>query len=433
MTEGLSVLGNGVFFRSDARQKVVRFQFKGCHVRAEDSMSCRELSSTSTVIQSIGGMTFRPKSHAEHRRLPHPSAARLKASLNDTSYNIHQYVHEAKSKRETVLYLAYGSNLSTETFRGKRGIRPLAQINVQVPTLRLTFDLPGLPYYEPCFANSGLRDPNKDPSVLSEPHLQNNEKKPLLRDESSRSGYRKDNWHKGLIGVVYEVTAKDYAHIIATEGGGTSYQDIVVDCHSFVSDDPSAPVPQNPTLPPFKAHTLFAPAVPPEQPPPEDGSRFQRPDTSYAQASARYLKLMKDGAAELGLPYEYQDYLHSLRHYRITTVKQRIGQFVFIGMWVPLILSVFTLGKLFADKKGRLPGWLRQLTAALFKAVWSSYDKFFKGIFGDGERTLTDNDEVRDDESRAMLNPPRRMSKTDSTGHAAISELEKTISSAEGQ
>jgi hypothetical protein len=39
-----------------------------------------------------------------------------------------------------MLYLAYGSNLSNETFRGNRGIKPLSQVNVQVPSLRLTLD-----------------------------------------------------------------------------------------------------------------------------------------------------------------------------------------------------------------------------------------------------------------------------------------------------
>jgi hypothetical protein len=85
----------------------------------------------------------------------------------------------------TYLYLAYGSNLSYETFQKGRGVKPLAQLNVQVPDLRLTFDLPGIPYAEPCFANSGTRDPLKDDPT-----------------QKPKDKYHKDRWHKGLIGVV---------------------------------------------------------------------------------------------------------------------------------------------------------------------------------------------------------------------------------------
>ena len=161
--------------------------------------------------------------------------------------------HEPESKRGTVLYLAYGSNLCDETFKGKRGIRPLSSINVQVPSLRLTFDLPGLPYTEPCFANSGLRETADHPSDSTSNAARADEKTHLLQKAPHKEPYRKDRWHKGLIGVVYECTPEDYAHIIATEGGGASYHDILVDCHPFASSDPSDPVPQTPVTPAFKA------------------------------------------------------------------------------------------------------------------------------------------------------------------------------------
>jgi hypothetical protein len=330
----------------------------------------------------------------------HPSTTRLRASLVEQPFDLHEFTKNAQSKKGTVLYLAYGSNLSNETFRGSRGIKPLSQINVQVPSLRLTFDLPGIPYTEPCFANSASRDPHNDPPRTQERRAAEDEKAPLLESRGKKR-YRKDGWHKGLIGVVYEVTPEDYAHIIATEGGGASYHDILVDCHPFVSSDPAIPVPQNPTLPPFKAHTLFAPAMPPGEDPPKDGGRLQRPDTSYAQASARYLKLIKDGAAELGLPFEYQNYLHSMQPYTITTFKQRVGQLVFSAFWLPVISVIFLAGKMFADENGILPAWLRAFAAAVFSGCWASYDAFFKPLFGDGERTIEDDgDDVNDTSAR---------------------------------
>lgn len=289
---------------------------------------------------------------------------------------------KSDAERGTVLYLAYGSNLSIEKFRKSRGIKPLAQINVQVPTLRLTFDLPGVPYSEPCFANSGKRDPDADrPSFAKEKSFQ------LSRQTGNE--YNKNKWHKGLVGVVYEVTPEDYAHIIATEGGGAGYQDIMVECFPFESSDSSALVPQDPETTPFKAHTLFAPSLPDGERPPE-GGRFARPDQSYAQPSARYLKLITDGAAELDLPTEYQDYLKSIRPFTITTTRQRLGKMVLMMTWLPIIMFIFSLGRMFADENGLLPEWLRKLSSGVFHLVWISYDDFFRPIFGEGERSIPD-------------------------------------------
>ena len=335
--------------------------------------TCR-LAKAYTSLRDSVCRTQRPQSLAltTYPTLPETSIERREQSLSAA----------AESKTETFLYLAYGSNLCNETFRGKRGIKPLSQINVQVPELRLTFDLPGIAYSEPCFANTGRRDPEKDIPSLSE-----KEGAPASND------YHKDRWHKGLIGVVYEVTPTDYAHIIATEGGGASYQDILVDCHPFESSDPTRPVLLHPATKPFKAHTLFAPALPPGSQPPKEGGRIQRPDTSYAQASARYLKLITDGAAESRLPYEYQDYLNNIRPYTITSNKQQMGQFIFLTLWLPFIVLIFSLGAQFADEHGRTPPWLRILSESIFRACWRTYDGFFKPTFGDGERTVPAEDE----------------------------------------
>ncbi|KAG8623627.1 hypothetical protein KVT40_008603 [Elsinoe batatas] len=290
------------------------------------------------------------------------------------------------AKSDTVLYLAYGSNLCDETFLGKRGIRPLSATNVVVPDLKLTFDLPGIPYSEPCFANSARR-PHKDSTET-----------PLSSGSKTRD-YHKNRWTKGLVGVVYEVTKTDYSTIIATEGGGASYNDILIDCYPL-SDDQNDLVPEVPTSTAFKAHTLFAPADPTTRPPTTLDAPLRRPDPSYAQPSARYLKLITDGAKQRQLPYEYQRFLGQIRPYTITKPSQRIGMFVLMTIWSPFILLVFGLSKMFAGKDGRAPGWIAWLFAALFRAVWISYDDFFKPIFGDGERSLTDNEDL------TTLTPP---------------------------
>lgn len=300
--------------------------------------------------------------------LPPPSDERMRQSLCESPLDLQGTT--LLDKEETVLYLAYGSNLCYETFQGRRGIKPLAQINVVVPSLRLTFDLPGIPYTEPCFSNSGLRSPLSG---------SDNEKTPLIAPASE---YHKDCWKKGLVGVVYEVTLKDYAHIIATEGGGTGYKDVLVDCHPL--DDEDA-VPEQPVSQPFKAHTLFAPTQ-------KDG-RLKRPDPSYAQPSARYLKLITNGAEEHGLPRDYRDYLYAIRPYTITTKRQRVGQIVFNAVWLPLFLVMISMQEAFQDKNGNSPKWLAAFANALVNAAWASYDGLFKKLFGDGERTMDKDDE----------------------------------------
>lgn len=325
------------------------------------------------------GLGFsRRRDHTAPKRvfapLPRTSQGRLDASLNETSLDAATLtssdISAAHEKGKTVLYLAYGSNLCKETFRGVRGIKPISQVNVLVPSLRLTFDLAGIPYTEPCFANSALRTPDA-----------------LNSDNNAMEGadYHKDRWHKGLVGVVYEVTLSDYAHIIATEGGGASYKDILVDCYVLPTSDT---VPSTPTTHPFKAHTLFAPRLKDDNTP--NLNHVVRPDPSYAQPSARYLKLITDGATECDLPAEYQNYLRDIRPYTITSRRQAVGKALFAAIWVPFIMFAFSLNRKFQDKRGRSPAWLSRLLALIFAGIWLSYDAVFKKVFGDGERTVGD-------------------------------------------
>ncbi|KAM0139411.1 hypothetical protein ACHAP3_003181 [Botrytis cinerea] len=299
-----------------------------------------------------------PVTVSEPVKVPQTSISRLELSAVPPVSPASDDRGEAK----TVLYLAYGSNLSAETFKGKRGITPLSAVNVHVPSIDLTFDLCGIPYTEPCFANCQYR---KDQSNV-----------PRTKD------YHKTRWHKGLVGVVYEVTREDYRTIIATEGGGSSYKQEIVDC--FVLPKGSKTVDPNPSSLPFKAYTLLCPLN-------GDANRIARPDPNYAQPSARYLKLITDGAEEHGLPQEYIDYLHDIRSYTVTTFRQKTAQVIIMTFILPVILALFGLGKIFADKNGKLPDWLANAMLTLFRYVWMVYDRVLKNRFGDGERTIERN------------------------------------------
>ncbi|RDW64741.1 hypothetical protein BP6252_10392 [Coleophoma cylindrospora] len=315
----------------------------------------------SSVIRKVQVTEAATAAHHERPalKIPEPSPSRL--------------YEEPCISTSTVLYLAYGSNLSAETFLGARGIRPISAANVHVPALDLTFDLAGIPYKEPCFANSRWRK-------MTPPH-----------PPSPPDRYRKNRWYKGLVGVVYEVTLEDYATIIATEGGGASYEDVVVPCHPLMKG--AKTIDQIPTTKPFMAHTLLCPMLPTAT----TGGSVQRPDPSYAQPSARYLKLITDGGQEHHLPEEYMRYLCNIRPYTITTKKQEIGSYIFLGIWFPIIMLLLGLSKILADDEGKLPAWFANVMDFAFRSAWFSYDNLFKKIFGDGERTMQEED---DEEAR---------------------------------
>lgn len=347
----------------------------------------------------------KPPSQDLDRGLPDTAAQRQHAStaadshdkdssLQDKVLHHDPVLEDEKSLSppESVLYLAYGSNLSSKTFRGTRGIKPLSQINVVVPQLRLTFDMPGFPYAEPCFAATRLHTEAEETVAGEGPDDagESSEKDPLIAPSQD---YHRDTWLKPLVGVVYEVTLADYARIIATEGGGRGYKDIVVDCYPFPdSYRPSDPVPDRPVTAPFKAHSLLSPAA-------QGGSTRgrkgrppgARPDPYHAQPSPRYLGLITAGAAEHSLPLAYRDYLAQIRPYRVTTSLQAIGRLLFAGMWAPSIILTMVLSRVCAGPDGRSPAWLGVLSDLMLQVMWWSYDAVFVRVFGEGERTIGDD------------------------------------------
>lgn len=271
-----------------------------------------------------------------------------------------------------VLYLAYGSNLNSVTFEGRRGIKPVSATVVSVPSLRLTFDLPGIPYLEPRFANVQLM--SEKPEAMEGT---------ALLSQGYRDGQEDDNPVPSLVGVVYEVTPTDFATIIATEGGGSSYQDVVVDCFP-ISSSPSPS-----SAEPLKAHTLLAPQ--------------SKTRNHPAQSSARYLGLISTGAVEHGLPLSYRNYLARYRPYQATSARQRIGRAVFGGFWLPVVFSVFGLARIVQGPGGRAPAWAARLNRMLFSTMWWSYDWGFKQVFGNGEHTVGDEVEEAEEEERLRV------------------------------
>ena len=102
-----------------------------------------------------------------------------------------------------VWYFAYGSNMSSQKFTGSRGIKPLKRARVRLPGWMMTMSIPGVPYSEPAF------------SAVQE-----------------REGQAPD-----VIGVAYLLTAAQYDHVIASEGGGIAYSDKLINAEPLTVQD----------------------------------------------------------------------------------------------------------------------------------------------------------------------------------------------------
>lgn len=225
----------------------------------------------------------------------------------------HVRLETEAEKRSDKWYLAYGSNLNSATFIGRRNISPIKHSRVIVPGYCLTFDISGIPYGEPGFGSIAKRE-----------ELENCTKQPTLQ------------------GVAYLVTAEDYAHIIATEGGGASYKQIEVDAY-FPESSMG-----------FKVWTLQA----------------RRP-RSDCQPSLRYITIIREGAREHQFPKPYQEYLDGIEHFELRGHKQKLGASLFLGFWTPVIMYLFGLQRLFGKTNGISPAWLTNLMTFAFTTMWS--------------------------------------------------------------
>lgn len=103
-------------------------------------------------------------------------------------------------KPKTVWYFAYGSNMSSAKFTGRRGIIPIKTARASIPNWVLVAEIPGVPYSEPSYYSVRQRGESEaeDASIPD------------------------------VIGTAYLITAEQYKEVIASEGGQIAYEDIQV-------------------------------------------------------------------------------------------------------------------------------------------------------------------------------------------------------------
>ncbi|KAL6834283.1 hypothetical protein J3E69DRAFT_326495 [Trichoderma sp. SZMC 28015] len=260
-------------------------------------------------------------------------------------------INRSAKPQDHVWYFAYGSNLSSETFRAHRGIQPLEAIPVRLPGWSLTFDIYGVPYQEPAFSSISV-------AALS---TIKNGNGAALRD---------------VYGTAYLVDREAYYSIIASEGGGTAYKEIAVQAERISAGaEKESHIPQSlvvMTL--IRGYAATIPRCP----------------------SQRYKDIMVQGAEEAQLPASYRSFLDTIPTYRPPKSASRlVGAKIFLAIWVPVMMVAEWITNMTAnaDGRGNCPRWVHAFVRLVLVAMWLHHDLVHARIFGRGDGLEESDDE----------------------------------------
>ncbi|KAF1998232.1 hypothetical protein P154DRAFT_260091 [Amniculicola lignicola CBS 123094] len=237
---------------------------------------------------------------------------------------------DIESKDDLLWYFAYGSNMSVAKFSGSRGIIPLNATPVFIPGWVLLMEIPGLPYSEPSFS-SIRRRMQDDLEVLHTPDVS---------------------------GVAYLITAKQYQHVVASEGGGIAYCDI--EAVGTRIDDGSS----------VRLRTL--------------GSAMNR--SPCPRPSERYMGLLQQGAKDAKLSMEYCQYLEDLPTYQpSSSTWHRLGAIIFLNIFRPLMALMEEITTTNIKEDGNAPRWVIAIVRFTVFVIWATHDWIFTPVFGRGD------------------------------------------------
>jgi hypothetical protein len=125
------------------------------------------------------------------------------------------------------------------------------------------------------------------------------------------------------------------------------------------------------------------------------GTRVPR-EHPHPLPSARYISLIRNGAADHKFPVEYQRYLNDLPIYTISSWKTEAGRILFLAIWLPIVLFIFAMLTR-KNHLGEVPGWVKRLQKWAFATMWRMHDCFFSKVFGPGDITPESKDTLKYD------------------------------------
>ncbi|KAJ1899416.1 hypothetical protein LPJ66_002120 [Kickxella alabastrina] len=244
-----------------------------------------------------------------------------------------------------VWYLGYGANMSSKVLSGRRQVFPVESHPVVVPGYQLTFDMVGLPYWEPGFGTivpvNGSNGSAEDRALLG-----------ATRMFDCQAG-------SPLHCIAHLITKKELDHIVNTEGGNGSrdfgYQLIEIACETYDGRAISG-------ISLIDAHTSACGYHP----------------------STRYHKIIVDGAEEHGLDAKYIERLKMIKPYVAATVGQIIAKHLTLVIGAPLIFPLVVCMFASLAFKTKVPQVVSVYGEWIKRLVWVLHDWVLAPVFGKG-------------------------------------------------
>ena len=310
--------------------------------------------------------------------------APVQAIAMDTEKHFLALATASNGDKPDIWYLAYGSNMSRAKFTGSRGIVPKKAARVRVPGWTLAMNIPGLPYSEPTFlsvvprADRETTPPRTGASDMPKPNspeLSTNKAavptspvwEPARMSKSPKKGAASAlaAAPPDVLGVAYLVTAAQYVRVLASEGGGTAYEDI---CLAAV---PVGPADRELTgSDSVDVHTL--------------GSAMVR--EPWPRPSRRYMDIVATGACEADLPAYYRAYLDAIRVYEpLKGRRGRVGAAIFLAVWGPVMELLERVTNATMGEDGYVPRVVVWLVRGTIWVIWLVHDVFFAPLVGRGD------------------------------------------------
>ncbi|KAJ1844302.1 hypothetical protein LPJ73_005212, partial [Coemansia sp. RSA 2703] len=242
----------------------------------------------------------------------------------------------------------YGSNMSSKVLSGRRQVYPTKSLPVVVPGYQLTFDMVGIPYFEPGFG-----------TIM--PVADSDERNKAVSEKDKLVQERMCDCQAGspLHCIAHLITKKELQHIINTEGGNGNpdfgYQLIEVTCETYDGE-----LITGVTL--IDTHIV----------------------TRGYHPSPRYLKIIMDGAEEHKLNSEYIQRLKLIQPYVASTIGQKIAKGILAVTVFPFVIPVIISGLsalIFKTKPSRA---ISLYSESIKRVVWTMHNWILKPVFGKG-------------------------------------------------